>query len=574
MIGTVLANRYELMSVLSDGPVFSVWSARDVTSGRDVCLRILKSPCDQEPAFVSALNKALDRYRKASSPYLEPMQRVISEDAYVFVVGELTRGPSLADRIRKLAPFSVQVSVGMGISLCRALEPLHRHSLAHGDVSSGHAIVLANGDIRLQMAGLWEAYGGSEDAGRAVLPMMAPYLAPEVAEGQMPSPASDIYAVGILMFELLTGRPPYYADTPLGLINEHRTREVPSVRGHNASVPDVLDRIVQKAMAKNPEARYQDASALLSDLRLVQEALRFGKSITWPLRPEDATEVGIEPGPVAPKMSAIRDENAQEAVKKRRRERDVPVWMLMLLTFFAAVLITLVAFWSLDTLRRPKTVRVPDIRNLSISEARTMLTRLKLDLRIQEKEANEKVEVDRILRVNPEPGRDVREGGTVNVVVSSGSTYVQMPDVKNETIDSARNILENLNLSPDSITEQRSSNDVEFGRVLGTDPPVRSKVLRASKVKLVVSAGSVTQPSEITKSYVYTLHVKVAGVDQRTTVKIELSDIQGARTVYEGSHIEGDMIDFEATGFGTSATFRIYYDDQVVKEFEKKADER
>jgi len=574
VIGTVLANRYELMSVLSDGPVFSVWSARDVTSQRDVCLRILKSPCDQEPAFVSALTKALDRYRKASSPYLEPMQRVISEDAYVFVVGELTRGPTLADRIRKLAPFSVQVSVGMGISLCRALEPLHRHSLAHGDVSSSHAIVLANGDIRLQMAGLWEAYGGSEDAGRAVLPLMAPYLAPEVAEGQMPSPASDIYAVGILMFELLTGRPPYYADTPLALINEHRTREVPSVRGHNASVPDVLDRIVQKAMAKNPEARYQDASALLSDLRLVQEALRFGKSITWPLRPEDAASVGNEPGPVAPKMSAIRDENAQEAVKKRRRERDVPVWMLMVLSFLAIVLLTMVAFWSFDTLRRPKTVRVPDIRNLSISEARTMLTRLKLDLRIQEKEANEKVEVDRILRVNPEPGRDVREGGTVNVVVSSGSTYVQMPDVKNETIDSARNILENLNLSPDSITEQRSSNEVEFGRVLGTDPPARSKVLRASKVKLVVSAGSVTQPSEITKSYVYTLHVTVTGVDARTMVKIELSDIQGARTVYEGSHIEGDVIDFEATGFGASATFRIYYDDEVVKEFEKKADER
>lgn len=573
MIGTVLANRYELMSVLSDGPVFSVWSARDVTSHRDVCLRILKSPCDQEPAFVSALGKALDRYRKAASPYLEPMQRVISEDAYVFVVGELTRGPTLADRIRKLAPFSVQVSVGMGISLCRALEPLHRHNLAHGDVSSSHAIVLANGDIRLQMAGLWEAYGSSEDAGRAVLPMMAPYLAPEIAEGQMPSPASDIYAVGILMFELLSGRPPYYADTPLGVINEHRTREVPSVRGHNASVPDVLDRIVQKAMAKNPEARYQDASALLSDLRLVQEALRFGKSITWPLRPEDA-DIGNEPGPVAPKMSAIRDENAQEAVKKRRRERDVPVWMLMLLTFFAAVLITLVAFWSFDTLRRPKTVRVPDIRNLSISEARTMLTRLKLELRIQEKEANEKVEVDRILRVNPEPGRDVREGGTVNVVVSAGSTYVQMPDVKNETIDSARNILENLNLEPDAITEQRSSNEVEFGRVLGTDPPARSKVLRASKVKLVISAGSVTQPSEITSSHIYTVKVKVAGVQDRTTVKIEMSDIQGARTVYEASHIENDRIAFEATGYGTSATFRIYYDDELVKEFEQTAVKR
>jgi serine/threonine-protein kinase len=175
------------------------------------------------------------------------------------------------------------------------------------------------------------------------------------------------------------------------------------------------------------------------------------------------------------------------------------------------------------------------------------------------------------LAVSPAPGKDVKERGIVNVVVSAGSTYVQMPDLKGETIDKARTILENLNLSPDAITEQRASSEVEFGRVLATDPPAKSKVLRASRVKLIISAGSVASPSEIGKSYVYTLRIDVTGTTERTNVRVEISDIQGARTVYEASHEPNDEFEFEATGFGSSATFRIYYDEVLQKEFEQIA---
>ena len=270
-------------------------------------------------------------------------------------------------------------------------------------------------------------------------------------------------------------------------------------------------------------------------------------------------------------MGAIRPEPTEESVKKRRYERDVPVWMLVSMTFLGAVLITLLGFYVMENLRRPRTVRVPDIKNLTVSEARNMLQKLNLELRIQEREANERVEVDRILAVSPAPGREVRERGIVNVVVSAGSTYVQMPDLKGETLDKARGILENLNLVPEPLTEQRASADVEFGRVLSTDPPARSKVLRNSRIKLVISAGSVASPTEIGKTYVYSLKVVVSGVTERTLVRVDISDIQGARTVYEASHAPDDVAEFEATGFGASATFRIYYDDLLVKEFEQNA---
>jgi beta-lactam-binding protein with PASTA domain len=146
-----------------------------------------------------------------------------------------------------------------------------------------------------------------------------------------------------------------------------------------------------------------------------------------------------------------------------------------------------------------------------------------------------------------------------------------MPDLKGETLDKARTILENLSLNPEPLTEQRSSSEVEFGRVIDTDPPAKTKVLRKTRVKLVISAGSVADPSEISKSFVYSLRITVSDTTDNTLVRVEISDIQGARTVYEGTHQPEDTIECEATGYGGSATFRIYYDDRLVKEFEQRA---
>jgi serine/threonine-protein kinase len=396
-------------------------------------------------------------------------------------------------------------------------------------------------------------------------------MAPEIVGGALPTPESDVYAIGAMMFELLTGRQPYYAVSSRALLQEHVNRAVPDVRSLNPSVPDVLSKIIQKAMHKNPAMRYQGAHDLLADLRLVQEALRFGKSLVWPLRPEAPDEVTIEPGPVAPRMSAIRETPSEEKVKKRRHERDVPTWMLLTMTFLGAVLLMLIGFYTIENLRRPRTVRVPNITMLSVAEARDMLAKLKLELRVQSREPNERVEADRVLSASPAPGREVRERGVVNVVVSAGSSTILMPDLKGETLDKARTILENLSLNPEPLTEQRSSSEVEFGRVIDTDPPAKTKVLRKTRVKLVISAGSVADPSEISKSFVYSLRITVSDTTDNTLVRVEISDIQGARTVYEGTHQPEDTIECEATGYGGSATFRIYYDDRLVKEFEQRA---
>jgi serine/threonine-protein kinase len=572
VIGTLLGNRYEVSTLIADGPIFATYASRDVTQGREVSLRILQAPLDREIAFFKALEVAVEKYRSVQSPNLEPIWRAATENGVSYLVGDLTKGPSLAERIRRLAPFSVPVSVASGISLCTALDSLHRAGLAHGDVSAQNVVVLANGDLKLQMAGIWEAYGASDNAGGMLLPSMAPYLAAEWGEGGYPSPQSDVYAVGVILYELLVGRPPFQGETVTATAFRHRDQPIPSVRTQNPSVPIVLDEIIAKCLAKDPADRYDSAGDLGADLKMLQEALRFGKTLTWPLRAASgAVRRPTEPGPVAPRMGALRKDDDEESGVRRRAERDVPVWMMVVLAFLGAVLLTLLGMWLFGNLNRPKTVKVPNLARLTLPEGRSMLEKLHLELRVSAREPNDKIEANRILDVEPAAGQEVREGSRVYVTLSTGSRYADVPDLAGDTVDKARTILEGLGMEADPETTDRSSPTVPYGSVVETIPPAKSRVERTSRIRLVVSSGPPANGGDADAAYDYRLTIQLSDLKAPSRVKLEMTDSRGTRTVFEDQKQPNDTIQLSARGYGKKASFRIYYGDEFIKEFDQSA---
>jgi len=586
VIGKLLKARYELVGLIQDGPIFATYAARDKIQGRDLSVRVVKSPFGNETEFIDRLVSTVQKYSIIQSANIERLHSVESDQGITFILGDLTRGPSLADRIKKLAPFSIPVSVSTAMSILHALDAVHRTGLVHGDLNPHHLAVMADGDVRLQMTGIWEGYSGSPTAGVMVLPGMAPYLAPEVSAGSMPTSSSDVYAVGIVLFELIAGRLPYFADTALAMALQHSTSPTPSVRATNSSVPSVLDEIIKKAMSKDPRARYLTAGEMLADLRMLQDALRFGRSLTWPLRPETvqpgppATGRGpaSKPQPVAPRMSAIRTGQDVEETKrkKQRAERDVPVWMLVLFTFVLAIFASVCIMWVYMSLSRPRLVTVPNIKGLSVTEATSLLRESKLTLRIASRVPNDKVEQDSILDVSPEHGQKVREGGQVSVVLSSGSRTVSVPEMKGMTIDKAKALLGTLNLSLSDTRERISDPKVPVDLIVRSDPPSRSTIARQSVIKVYVSSG----PSEETTSsrpatddgYLYTLHLRLKDLTHRTLVKIEISDEDGNRVVYEHMHDSGDTFDVTTKSNQKTATFNIYYDGVLKMSREKQAE--
>ncbi len=176
MIGNHLGERYELTVLLQEGPIFSVYSAKDKVLGREVTVRVIKAPFSAEYRFVDVLREIIKHPGSIKHPNVERMLEMNQEPAMTFLVCESSRGSGLAERIRKLAPYSVPVSVGMTISILDGLEAIHNSGYVHGDVGAHNIVVQADGTARIELPGIWEAYKSSETAESVMLPQMAPVL--------------------------------------------------------------------------------------------------------------------------------------------------------------------------------------------------------------------------------------------------------------------------------------------------------------------------------------------------------------------------------------------------------------
>lgn len=600
MIGSILRTRYELTGTIADGPIFASYSARDRVLGKEVCVRVIKQTYSTELPFLEALKAAIRKYGVIHHPGVEAISELDHDDSTSFLVGDLTRGPLLSERIRKLAPFSIPVSVSTAISICQGLDSIHRLQLVHGDLQTSNIAVLQDGEVRLQLTGIWEAYSASTTAGVVVLSGMSPNLAPEISAGGMPSVQSDVYSVGILLFELLSGRRPYHGETPIAMALQHTNAPTPRVRSVNPSVPSVLDEIVARAMAKNPLERYEHAGELLSDLRVLQDALRFGRSLSWPIRSTSgiAAAVVSAPNPVAPKMSAIRSEEIEE-----KPERDVPIWMLVVFTFLAAVAVSLLGVWMFYNLQKPKLVPVPNVQGLSAGDARAMLTASHLQMRITQRTYNDRYEMDRVLDADPPAGSKVREGGTIMLTVSAGSRTVEIPDLKGDTVDKAKAILGNLGLDLSPDIQRQNIPGATPDAILSQDPPPRSRVPRGSRVTVVIDTAEIGQLFRMTqrpvasaeptppapdrpensnpdalslgvsepRKYVYNFKMRLTDLPAQTQVKVEMIDAVGKQVIHDQPHMAGDIVKVEITGTGSPAKFKIYYDNRLVKTYEKAA---
>jgi serine/threonine-protein kinase len=336
-------------------------------------------------------------------------------------------------------------------------------------------------------------------------------------------------------------------------------------------------------MDKDPTFRYRSAGEMLSDLRLLQDALRFGKSLTWPIRGEGKRPpTPVEPQPVAPRMSAVRTEEEAEALpRKARKERDVPVWMLVLMTALAAALLSLVGIWVMFNMNRPKLVTVPNVKGLSVEEARAVLQESKMDLRVSQKVPNEQVAADRIIETSPEPNRKVREGGQVMAVVSLGSKFVEMPDVRGMTLDKAKSVLEGLDLDVELPVQNVPSRVVPIGSVARQSPAPRQKIERLGRVRLYVSSGASSggsrnrdeePPSEVL--YQYTVRVAMPDIPEPVNVRVDIIDPESpnGRTIYQRQHGANEAIEAQAQSSAARATFVIYYDDVEVSRVEEQAE--
>jgi serine/threonine-protein kinase len=305
MVNRIVAGRYEVLESLGEGPLLAAYRARDRSLNRIVTLKTVL------PAYASS-QEVVDSLKEGLSQTLSLTHHNIArtydvgvdeETGIVYLAEEFVRGIDLKERIRRAAPFQLSAATETAIAVAEGLEMAHARGIAHGDVRPGNILIGPEGQIKLTNLGVAAAQNRIVASDPALLLRVVGYVAPDAGRTAAPTPSADLYALGVILFEMLTGEMPYSGDNAVQVALKHAQEPIPSPRQVNAGVPVALDGIVRKALGKTPETRYASADRMLRDLRAVRDALRYGKSLSW--SPLDSEERAPASAPAATRPANV-----------------------------------------------------------------------------------------------------------------------------------------------------------------------------------------------------------------------------------------------------------------------------
>jgi len=477
LTGVLLDGRYEIGAVLARGGMATVYLAVDTRLDRVVAVKVMHPHLANDDEFV---NRFI-REAKSAASLTHPNVVAVHDQGWnqggppaVFLVMEYVEGSALREIIREGAPFSVEQTLDIIEPVLAALGAAHRAGIVHRDVKPENVIIANDGRIKVADFGLARALTSSStitaDAG-AVLGTVA-YLSPEQVQRGIADARSDVYAVGIMIFELLTGRQPFEGDTPIQIAYRHVHDEVPVPSSLRPSIPPAIDALVRHATATDPDLRPRDANAFLREVQGAHAGLGFGTAIRDDREKTATMAKNTEREPAS--------KGARKATTATRRKPRGRLFVL------AAVILGAI-IWYLSV-GPGASVAVPSLVGLTTSDASAAVTKLGLKMKVGSETFNEDIPADRVLSSNPAGGGRLADGGTVIVEISKGPERYVVPNLVSLSIAEATNLLTPLHLTLDSQT-QVFSDTVPQGYIISTTPVAGSKLKRDSVVTAIVSKG-------------------------------------------------------------------------------------
>lgn len=488
-----LNHRYEIIDKVGGGGMAEVFHGYDTVLHRDVGIKILRDQFIQDKDFVARFRQEACNAAGLSHPNIVNIYDFGSEHDINYIVMEYVVGRTLKEVITDSGALDYQTAVKYAIGIASALKQAHDHAIVHCDVKSQNILIDTKGVAKITDFGIARAFGQpSESEERGVIGSVY-YLSPEQAAGKPVTAQSDLYSLGVVLFEMLTGQLPYDGDTPAEVARQHLTSPTPSARRYDPEIPYDLDAIVTKALAKNPLLRYKTDDDFLSDLRRVETRLRKAETAAEEsLSPHhkgvsDETIIirSEEMGDGLLHKTPLRDENPdngaaageKEPPKKNKTKKMLGLFIGAIF-LLSALIYGLVGYSSGD-------IAVPDVKGKTLVEAEAILKDNNLDFTLRE-EFDAKVPTGTVIKQSPGAGSHVKAGRKIQLTVSKGAEPGVVPDLKGKNLAEATEMLHAAKLAVGKVTVQYKEGAAQ-GAVLSQDIEAGKKVAAGTKVDLVVN---------------------------------------------------------------------------------------
>ena len=478
--GKLLGSRYEIIEKIGNGGMATVYKAKDLVLKRYVAVKILREEYTTDNEFIKRFNTEAESAASLTHPNIVSVYDVGKEGNLYYIVMELIKGKTLKEIIVEDGRMGWKWSVKIAKQIAQALETAHRNNIIHRDIKPHNIIITEDGTAKVTDFGIAKAVSNSTITAFGTTIGSVHYFSPEHARGGYTDAKSDLYSLGVVLYEMVTGRVPFDADTPVSVALKHmQEKPVPPIE-LNPAIPQSLNDLILKAMEKDPNMRYSTATEMIEDLDKILK------------NPE--AEVGVVDKSQARARRIQQEENqtnqSKSAKFKKYLEEHKGVKIALIVAIFLIVFIASIGI-TLGVLNsgKPKDILLPNFTNLTLDEAKAKAEEVKLNLNVSEEKYDVQIEEGKIISQDPkyQPNYTVKEGSTVNVVVSKGQEIVKVTKLVGKTKDEARKELKDLGLEME--IEEVNSDDVEPGIVIEQDKQEGEEVLAGTKIKLKVSLG-------------------------------------------------------------------------------------